>query len=419
MASGQNKVVKLYGPWKGVADADSEGNPSTFEIGYNVHSDGGNLTARGGRVPWSWLAGVGPVPIPPYACTVGGVDYWRQLSDGDPDTYATGTLDASTVYVEITSKVKLSGIRVGIKTANSGAVTLVPKYNSDAVGTMTNLSGVSDGTLAGGKTMAQSGNVTWTVPGSWPAMNDGTYRVRLFVSGAGYSAGTQIGSLTCIPAVNPGNRRLHHSEGGGVLHTGDGVAWLDFGQRVVGLLTDAELTNGGIGKSVRIGRYGYCLDDLGRIVVLDEYEYKAKLLTAVPGSDAATQAYQTALPAFEYIAAYNDRLFGITYSGTVLFSSVENSYFIPTNGTAPYGGVHLWPSPNNFDIGPSFAGYGAETSGGYLYLFSSSRVYYYDENSRQQVPAGGGCLAPESVTSTPKGLVYVAPDGVRALSGAT
>lgn len=280
MASGQNKIIRLYGPWRGVADSDGESSMGSFELGFNLYQDGDCLRTRGGMVPFSALHSAVTTP-----------------------------------------------------------------------------------------------------------------------------------------------RRLHALTSGNLCVTGDSAVTIDYGSRTTNLTTDADFANGGLWRACRIGRYVFVLDDDGKIVVLDEWAGTANLLTLAIGADSAGSpgvGYLTALPRFVAIEAYNTRLFGVTETGTVVFSEVENRLdAMPSDGSAPYGGLNLWRADRNFDLGPSTASYGLSVLGGYIACFSSQRVVLFDENSVQDVPSGHGCLAPESIALTPKGVVYLAPDGVRVLSGAT
>lgn len=276
MSSSQNKVVRLYGPWKGVADSDGKGGANYLELGFNVYQDGDTLVSRNGIVPY-------------------------------------GSTDSAV-----------------------------------------------------------------TTP-----------------------------------------RRLHAMPSGALVVTGNSTAKIDYGTTTTALTTDADWANGGLGKDCKIGRFVFSLDDDGKIVVFDEVAATANLLVPVTGTD--TETYLSALPAFVWVEAYNDRLYGVTADGTVVFSQAPGDSAAPVDGTAPLGGLNLWKFSSNFDLGPTTASYGLKTMGGYLACFSSRRVALFDDAgpSLQDVPTGHGCVAPESIDISPRGVIYLAPDGVRVLAGAT
>jgi hypothetical protein len=143
-------------------------------------------------------------------------------------------------------------------------------------------------------------------------------------------------------------------------------------------------------------------------------------LVAVPGQDSATTSYLTALPPAKWSAVYHGRLFLVTAAGTVYFSEPDNSInVIPTDGSAPQGGANVWAAANNFDARASASDQaaGAAVFGDHLVLPTREALFVYDEYSLRRVPGAPGCVAPNSIAETPKGLCYLASDGVRLFTG--
>lgn len=95
-----------------------------------------------------------------------GFDYSEDVRDGQTTTYAD--LDALDTYANnecfyMAVPVSTQSLTVTIKTANSNTSTLSVYYRKDD-GTWATVSGLSDGTSASSKTLAQTGTITWTAP---------------------------------------------------------------------------------------------------------------------------------------------------------------------------------------------------------------------------------------------------------------
>ena len=88
------------------------------------------------------------------------VDYTQQVSDEDSSTYASLGSMASTHYVVVGSRVpKVKGIRFVISTPNTNTATMTVAYWNGS--SWTTVSNISDGTAVSGKTLAQTGDVTF------------------------------------------------------------------------------------------------------------------------------------------------------------------------------------------------------------------------------------------------------------------
>lgn len=95
-----------------------------------------------------------------------GFDYSQEVRDGQSTTYAD--LDALNTYANnecfyAMVPVATQSLTVTIKTANSNASTLSVYYRKSD-GTWAAVSGLSDGTVSGSTTLAQTGTITWTAP---------------------------------------------------------------------------------------------------------------------------------------------------------------------------------------------------------------------------------------------------------------
>lgn len=139
-----------------------------------------------------------------------------------------------------------------------------------------------------------------------------------------------------------------------------------------------------------------------------------QVIASAPGQDSATVGYLTSLPPAKYGAKYHGRMYFVTRSGLVYFSEVESaSNIIPVDGTAPFGGLNVWPATNNFDArcSASDEARGCVVFGDHLVLPTKEGLFVYDDYELRRIPGAPGCAAPGSVVVTPKGLVYLASDG--------
>lgn len=112
---------------------------------------------------------------------VTGTDYSAAAQDGSTDTdvvlSSLGTA-AQGDYLMVGSHLPFRGVRIDVDAANANASVLTVKYrkSDDTWADIT----ATDGTASGGATMAQDGNVTWTMPTDWKPVT-----LREAVSGMG------------------------------------------------------------------------------------------------------------------------------------------------------------------------------------------------------------------------------------------
>jgi hypothetical protein len=112
--------------------------------------------------------------------------YWTEATDGGStghvplDAMATGDY----LYLGFAEPVRGAYIDIG-SNVNANAASLDIEYSSTAVGlgatlAFTDVAGDSDGTVSTGKTMAQDGVITWTVPSAWVRTTLGTHAIPLY-----------------------------------------------------------------------------------------------------------------------------------------------------------------------------------------------------------------------------------------------
>ena len=145
-----------------------------------------------------------------------------------------------------------------------------------------------------------------------------------------------------------------------------------------------------------------------------------QVLTPALGQDSATVGYLTALPAAKYGAKYHGRMYLVTRSGLVMFSEVDGAInIIPVDGSAPYGALNVWPAVNNFDarVSATDEARGCLVLGDHLVLPTKEGLFIYDDYELRRIPGAPGCAAPGSLRITPKGLVYLASDGLYLFDG--
>lgn len=96
--------------------------------------------------------------------------------------HAGGPAAAERQYVYIGSTAPFDRVTADLSTLAAGAGALVAEYYNGS--SWTALSGVTDGTASGGNTLAQDGDVTWTIPTNWAKQGDASldadkYYIRL------------------------------------------------------------------------------------------------------------------------------------------------------------------------------------------------------------------------------------------------
>jgi hypothetical protein len=194
---------------------------------------------------------------------------------------------------------------------------------------------------------------------------------------------------------------------------------------VTGVATWTEVTQPtGV---VASDRWDSLVDWSGNLVLLGGYGanlvYDGATLQAIAaalGQDSTTVGYLTSLPAAKYGAKYHGRMYFVTLGGLVFFSEVEGAInIIPVDGTAPFGALNVWPAVNNFDARCSATdeARGCIVFGDQLVLPTKEGLFIYDDYELRRIPGAPGCAAPGSVKVTPKGLVYLASDGLHLFDG--
>lgn len=140
---------------------------------------------------------------------------------------------------------EMDGLAILMKDALSAATaTLTAKYSGPSGWTA--FSGATDGTSSGGKTFAQSGRITWTMPTDWQAIrHNGTadefFWIELSVS-ATLTSGTKVSQILPVRAPDGLKRvaaylALHHIFTGLAAGAAMPQTWLDRG---AAYFTDAK-----------------------------------------------------------------------------------------------------------------------------------------------------------------------------------
>jgi hypothetical protein len=180
----KSELAIFGGSWSGTA---TEGDTITFYTTYSANNvpigdflyyllstvHGANLTNH--AIDGDW--GVFPFINAQY--------------NGEDNTIVEGAdfpvFGQTTDYIYVWNRHRYDGITVALDTAGTGGtvgtpITLTVEYLNE-LNIWTAVSGLSDGTYTGYTTLAQDGDVTWTIPSDW-TYNNYHYLIRLSISAA-------------------------------------------------------------------------------------------------------------------------------------------------------------------------------------------------------------------------------------------
>lgn len=121
-----------------------------------IYGNGKDLVVYGGsesRCAGFMVTDTNDVTAPPAVL----YDYTRSISDNDVTTYAL----IKQRYVHVASTRALQGVKFYVTTPNAAAVTVSVKYWNSS-GAWASVSGLIDGTSVGGKSLAQTGEISFT-----------------------------------------------------------------------------------------------------------------------------------------------------------------------------------------------------------------------------------------------------------------
>jgi hypothetical protein len=432
MPNAQNKTLRLYGPWGGLQDHETDTTSVDFARSFNVEVDGREIRSRRGRVPYLNL---GTVPgrchqvIAMSDVTAEGttwIDATESVSDGLSTTAISimktdWQVFTSTGVVVVISPRKFAGVRLRFKTLHVPSPLNIPviawRMNPD--GTQTQM-----GTVDGTNSMTQDGTVTFSsgtadwAPGSQTLIPFSSVKISpdeyaMFLFGPNTPS-------------NPTNIEIAEME---VLYDPAELAvapsvLMDWNDATVMIGKDLIHAGGSLGILPVDGDASWFMEKWGRYligvggrspVVFDGTT--ATRLAAVPGQDSATTGYLSSLPNAQALAVYRGRLY-LAHGKTVIFSELNNALnIIPYDGSAPQRGANVWPASNNFDASGEIAGFAV--FGDRLVIATDVGLDVWDGHSRQSVPGAPGCVAGHTIAETRKGLAYLALDGVYLFNGAS
>jgi hypothetical protein len=440
MPNAQNKTLRLYGPWGGLQDHETDTTSVDFARSFNVEIDGREIRSRRGRVPYgtaikrtcpSVVMGAPNNPSPFY------VDVTGDVGDGLPSTMAEFVADppdhpAQSRLLFIGFPTKVSAIAFTLHTANLNSGGTVEAFYDywDGANLYDRQVTVVDGTAG----MTVDGTVSWAdaelddwKPGLWtthmtsdsvPDFDQTLYwlRVRLRAYGepSTFPTRTLISEIRVVPSA-PEYAPVGMIQSGTDLVITSAGGVIDV--RSPNDATNVSYSGEGTGRRGWLVAWGDALVGAsGRSpVVYDDGAIKP--LKAVPGIDAATTGYLSSLPDAQALAVYRGRLY-LAHGKTVIFSELNNALnIIPYDGSAPQRGANVWPASNNFDASGEIAGFAV--FGDRLVIATDVGLDVWDGHSRQSVPGAPGCVAGHTIAETRKGLAYLALDGVYLFNGAS
>jgi hypothetical protein len=428
MPNAQNKTLRLYGPWGGLQDHETDTTSVDFARSFNVEVDGREIRSRRGRVPFhpsgspdSRCARVishSVVGSPDFTAGIYRYDSTEPVSDGLSSTalvFADPAYFGAAPGMYVGFPAKFGAVKFTFKTASTNpAATLAVKYRG-AAGTFQALT-VTDGTSL----LTVDGAISWEPPADWrigfgPDSVPGTgveFEENLywvFFNGLNFTK-TEIAEIRVEMVGVPGPTSMVDTASGLLVAGNNSVAL--YAPIAPSMLGAPE---GGLWHWVEWGR------DLlgangGAPVVLKE-NGPLEPLKAVPGQDSATTGYLSSLPNAQALAVYRGRLY-LAYGKTVIFSELNNALnIIPYDGSAPQRGANVWPRGNDFDVSGEIVGFAV--FGDRLVIATDVGLDVWDGHSRQSVPGAPGCVAGHTIAETRKGLAYLALDGVYLFNGAS
>jgi hypothetical protein len=442
MPNAQNKTLRLYGPWGGLQDHETDTTSVDFARSFNVEVDGREIRSRRGRVPYassSVLARCGQAvhhtldaTSYPYGVAY---DTTATLSDGDNRTtiaFVTEMTRASlsgSATLMIGAPFKFGKIDLKFAVPNTNlrpGVELKVQYYTGAGYPVATLS--ADGTVK----MSADGTVTFVagddwirglsiagfVPVSGGDYNQDLYWVLVSLKASNPSIAEDVPSLTEIAEVGIDAEAALQPSGamtgfgdGSFLYGGSG--WIS---TVGGAVNSRWVALSG-GGPWSWARWGSDMIGAGGGSPVALNGASTSILKAVPGIDKDTTGYLSSLPNAQALAVYRGRLY-LAHGKTVIFSELNNALnIIPYDGSAPQRGANVWPASNNFDASGEIAGFAV--FGDRLVIATDVGLDVWDGHSRQSVPGAPGCVAGHTIAETRKGLAYLALDGVYLFNGAS
>jgi hypothetical protein len=389
------------------------------------------------------------------------------LTDNDTSTKYTGILRGAGVRTLLVGfPYRFEGIKFTVGTANTVAASLTVKFYSggeNAGHSADYYSTGNDGTYAASKPFAQSGTLYFGTPAGWvpgtvwdtvtTTLDQSLYwaeitcsaqlsagwtlsEVRVVLSNENFSAQLdQRGAMNGLyEYINfSGDRKLMvgmdykgYNDGGPGSIYPDEAQLFHFDRasgEYIGVKLPAAARATGPDAYWRfetVGNYLLGCNGYGPIIQFDGTT--CSLVNAAAGTDTTTTAYMGALPAVKMFRVYTDRLYAVLRDNpsTVIFSSRSNeNAIIPTDGTAPLGGLNLWPVLNNLDVlahnGDEITG--IEVVNGLLGLFKRNSIHTWDGVSLVQREYKLGCVAPNTIQPISGSLAYLSPLGVCTFNG--
>lgn len=480
MATGKKKVVRLYGPWKGVNEWPGECEEGEVEDAWNVDFTGDVIATRGGR---RQIYAAGITVLPTHVFRMGSstaadagdyaarTDYTLAATDGDGDTWlnmgffgrvlpAPGGSDC--LYIGFPFPVDNLTFTIG--SGNTSASVLSVTYYQRGTGWAA-VAGKVDGTIvATGKTLGQTGNVTWTMPTDWapsqiprPTANDAAgwvsptvfelhgslYWVRLTVS-AVLSATVRVqeirSSLSGVGtgAVYPINGLYQWNRPGGerslivgIDDTATGIARLFEVDRYQGKLRAITIP-AEISKSAPDAIWNFATTPDG-LVACNGYN----LMFATNAEPRRLRPFkripfvgnkENVVPsAARYVAICNDLLFVVNSDRPNTLQVSQPAYPVTDwkeTKEAPLGGLHLfWGEETLTVIDPTGGAItGMVAVGGTLVVFTPRSTWAVvgigtSEPALDLIDSDVGCIAPKSIALVGDTVFFLGAGGIYAYTG--